>query len=186
MSILVDGKRYMTLPAQVKVVKREKQKTECVVIITEGKKRQVRLMMQAVGHPVIALHRIRIGGLTLKGVPDGEYKEYSKEEMYAALFPQQLKEEIGSVLTMEKYRFLEHTADAMFEAFGKTLEELFSNAALAVEEIQVKLSTVGQEEKKVVTAEEEKIDMLLFDFLQELIYLKDAEQLLFSRFSVSI
>jgi len=32
---------------------------------------------------------------------------------------------------MERYRFLEHTADAKFQAFGKTLEEAFSNAALA-------------------------------------------------------
>lgn len=185
-SILVNGEQYTTLPAKIKIVKKEKQKTECMIIITEGKKRQVRLMMQAMGHLVIALHRTRIGGLTLEGVAEGKCREYSKEGMYAALFPQQLKEEMGSALTMDKYRFLEHTADAMFEAFGKTLEELFAHAALAVEEIQVKLSTVGQKEKRILTVEGEKIDMLLFDFLQELIYLKDAEQLLFSRFSVSI
>ena len=32
---------------------------------------------------------------------------------------------------MQKYRFLLHTADAKFQAFGKTLEEAFRNAALA-------------------------------------------------------
>ena len=32
----------------------------------------------------------------------------------------------------EKYKFLEHTADAKFQAFGATLEEAFSNAALAM------------------------------------------------------
>jgi len=32
---------------------------------------------------------------------------------------------------MERYRFLEHTADAKFQAFGKTLEDAFCNAALA-------------------------------------------------------
>ena len=32
---------------------------------------------------------------------------------------------------MDKYRFLPHTADGKFQAFGGTLEEAFANAALA-------------------------------------------------------
>ena len=32
---------------------------------------------------------------------------------------------------MERYKFLAHTADAKFQAFGETLEEAFGNAALA-------------------------------------------------------
>ncbi|MGB2763781.1 MAG: archease, partial [Candidatus Aminicenantaceae bacterium] len=34
-------------------------------------------------------------------------------------------------LKVERYRFLEHTSDAKFQAFGNTLEEAFCNAALA-------------------------------------------------------
>ncbi len=87
---------------------------------------------------------------------------------------------------MPKFRFLEHTADAMFEAYGKDLSELFTNAALALETIQVELKTVSPKQKHTITLENNKIDMLLFDFLQELIFLKDAEQLLFSKFEIKI
>ena len=87
---------------------------------------------------------------------------------------------------MEKFRFLEHTADAMFEAFGSSLNELFENAALAVEEIQVNTKTVQPTETRIITLKSDTIEMLLFDFLQEIIYLKDAEEILFSQFKVEI
>lgn len=87
---------------------------------------------------------------------------------------------------MQKFRFLEHTADAMFEAYGKDVDELFENAALALQEIQVNTKTVTPKEKHAITVENDALDMLLFDFLQELIYLKDAEKLLFSKFTVTI
>jgi len=85
-----------------------------------------------------------------------------------------------------KYRFFEHTADAIFEAYGRNLNELFENAALAVEEIQVNTRTIAAKKKKTIKLENENPEMLLFDFLQELIYLKDAEQMLFKEFQVKI
>jgi SHS2 domain-containing protein len=87
---------------------------------------------------------------------------------------------------MDKYKFLDHTADALFEAYGKDLNELFTSAALAVEEIQVTTKDVEAKEERTIELENEKIDILLFDFLQELIYYKDADQLLFSKFDVKI
>ncbi len=36
---------------------------------------------------------------------------------------------------MEKFKFLEHTADIKFQVFGKTLEEVFENTALAISKI---------------------------------------------------
>lgn len=87
---------------------------------------------------------------------------------------------------MKKYTYFDHTADVLFEAYGKTLDELFTNAALALEEIQVKLPTVTAKTKRTITLTNPKTDMLLFDFLQELIYLKDAEELLFSKFKIKV
>lgn len=87
---------------------------------------------------------------------------------------------------MQKFRFLEHTADAMFEAYGRDLNELFQNAALALQTIQVDPKTVTPKEKQTITLEKTQIDMLLFDFLQELIYLKDATETIFSKFKVNI
>jgi len=87
---------------------------------------------------------------------------------------------------MRKFRFLEHTADSRFEAYGKDLGELFANAALALQEIQVETATVSARERRTVTLENDSAEMLLFDFLQELIVIKDAELLLFSAFDVAI
>jgi len=84
------------------------------------------------------------------------------------------------------YKFLEHTADVLFEAEGKSLEELFESCALATEETQVDLKNVGQDKEIKFVVEDESTEMLLFHFLQEIIFYKDAEELLFSRFKIKI
>jgi 23S rRNA pseudouridine2605 synthase len=49
--------------------------------IHEGKKHQVKRMLQAVGHPVRRLHRSRYAGLTLDGLAPGEWRELTSEEI---------------------------------------------------------------------------------------------------------
>ena len=85
-----------------------------------------------------------------------------------------------------KYKILDHTADVMFECYGKNLNELFENSAIATTDVMVSRRTVGKRIKKEIKIENKRIDSLLFDFLEELIYLKDAEELLFKEFKVSI
>jgi len=87
---------------------------------------------------------------------------------------------------MKKYKFFDHTADVLFEAEGKSLDELFEAAGLATEETQVDLKDVKQKIKKEISLEKDNVEMLLFDFLQELIFLKDAELLLFSKIKVDV
>lgn len=57
----------------------------CVVELTifEGRKRQVRRMLDAIGHPVLALHRASIGGLELGDLDEGCYRELSSSEIAA-------------------------------------------------------------------------------------------------------
>jgi len=79
------------------------------------------------------------------------------------------------------YEFLEDvaTADIAFRARGKDLVELFTAAADATMNVMVEeLDAIRPEERRDLTLENDALDMLLFDFLQELIYYKDAEQLL--------
>ena len=85
-----------------------------------------------------------------------------------------------------KYEFFDHTADVLFEVEGKNLDELFEGAGLATEETQVDLNDIKQKVKKEISLEKDSVEMLLFDFLQELIFLKDAELLLFSKIKVSV
>jgi len=85
-----------------------------------------------------------------------------------------------------KYKFLEHTADVMFEAYGKSLNEVFRNAALAVFEVQCDLKKIKPKIKKKIKLKNNSAGDLLFDFLEELIYLKDAKYMLFGKFDVKI
>ena len=70
--ITIEGKR--THPAQVNMVyaSPEGHQATLRIVIHEGRKRQVRLMMEAIGHPVKDLSRVRIAHLTIKGMQPGE------------------------------------------------------------------------------------------------------------------
>lgn len=85
-AIQVDGQSYTTQPAKVSNVRMENNRTELTLVIKEGKKRQIRLMIAALGHVVLSLQRVRIGGLTLGNLAEGEYRELSKEEMVQKIF----------------------------------------------------------------------------------------------------
>lgn len=79
------------------------------------------------------------------------------------------------------YEFLEDvaTADIAFRAWGKDLEEVFIAAADATMNVMIdNLESIQFQDQRPLTLENSALDMLLFDLLQELIYLKDVEQLL--------
>ena len=79
------------------------------------------------------------------------------------------------------YRYLEEigTADIAFEATGRDLPELFRDAADAMTNVMIdNIEAIQPRETREIKLENDKLDMLLFDLLQELIFLKDAERLL--------
>jgi len=88
----------------------------------------------------------------------------------------------------KRFKILEEiaTADVAFEAYGSTETEMFENAAFAVEETMVNTSAVKQTVRKNMRFESDELEKLLFDFLSELVYFKDAEALLFSSFKVRL
>ena len=51
------------------------------ITIREGRKRQVRRMLEAVGHPVVSLERIALGPLTLKGLSEGKHRRLTPAEV---------------------------------------------------------------------------------------------------------
>lgn len=85
-----------------------------------------------------------------------------------------------------KYKILDHTADIMFEIYGKSLNELFTNAAIATFDVMVKRSSITPKIKKEIILSNKDPEKLLFEFIEELIYLKDAEYLVFKNFKVKI
>lgn len=80
---------------------------------------------------------------------------------------------------MKKFKFLEHTADIKFQAFGKNLEEVFVNSALAM------VNSICDE--KVQEIKNFKINVngidlpsLLYNFLEELLFLFESEYFILS------
>jgi protein archease len=79
------------------------------------------------------------------------------------------------------YEYLEEfgTADIAFEALGRDLAELFRDAADATMNVMIdNIEAIQPREARQIELSNDKLDMLLFDLLQELIFLKDAERLL--------
>lgn len=79
----VDIGDYITKPAQVKILKtdEEKQISRLEIVIHEGKNRQVRRMCESVGRKVLALHRTKIGEISVKDIPLGKWRNLKKEEI---------------------------------------------------------------------------------------------------------
>lgn len=84
----------------------------------------------------------------------------------------------------KKYEYLDHTADAKFLAYGKTLEEAFGNAALAMFNVMIDTDTVSNTISQDIGLTAEDLDGLLFDWLSEFLFLMDAENLIFGDFRV--
>jgi 23S rRNA pseudouridine2605 synthase len=77
---LEDG---MTSPAQVKKVRKVEANSWLEITIREGRKHQVKRMLESVGHPVIKLMRIRMGSLSLGNLESGEFRFLSDREANA-------------------------------------------------------------------------------------------------------
>jgi len=77
---------------------------------------------------------------------------------------------------MQKYKFLEHTADIKFQAFGKNLKEVFENSVLAVSEVLSKGKKVKAVKVKSIAIEGGNNENMLQSLLEEILYLLDAEE----------
>jgi len=73
--------RAVTAPAKVKPLRKTDQNSWVEMVIYEGKKRQIRRMMEKVGHPVIRLMRIRINGIEMGDVKPGMIRRMLPEEV---------------------------------------------------------------------------------------------------------
>src|SRR5660397_230519 len=85
---LEDGR---TAPAKVTAVALGDSRTEFVMVIHEGRTRQIRRMLRAVERPVLCLHRRRFDGVTDSGLPIGEARRLLPEEI-------QILREVGGLV----------------------------------------------------------------------------------------
>lgn len=77
--VVIEGRK--TWPAKVRVLEKSRHDTTIEIVIHEGRKRQVRLMFAAIGHPVRELKRTAYGKLFLGDLPVGKFRKLGSEEL---------------------------------------------------------------------------------------------------------
>ena len=75
---LSEGK---TGPSRIRVKKRGRHISRLELTLSEGRNRELRRIFAKLGHPVLSLKRIRIGGLTGKGLRTGQWRKLSRAEI---------------------------------------------------------------------------------------------------------
>jgi len=84
-----------------------------------------------------------------------------------------------------KFEFLEHTADVYIRAHGKTMEEAYENAALAMFEVMTDTDKVAQAHEETVEVEAEDQYALLYNWLEALLVKFETENMLYSKFQIT-
>jgi len=87
---------------------------------------------------------------------------------------------------MEKYQFLEHTADIKFKAFGKTLNEAFENTALAISEIIAGENKIKPKKGITKNISGDDKENLIYNFIEEIVTLLDSENFLTAKAEVNV
>jgi len=82
------------------------------------------------------------------------------------------------------FEIIDHVADVGIVAYGTDVEELFSNAALALFSLITEPESIEEKLHLDLEVSSEGRDRLLVEWLNELIYLFDAERILFNRFDI--
>jgi len=85
---------------------------------------------------------------------------------------------------MKRFDLIEPTADIGVRAYGQTLPEAFGNAAYGLFSIITDLRKVRKAERRLIEFQASSQEDLLYEWLNQLIYLFDAEQMLFKQFTI--
>ena len=83
-----------------------------------------------------------------------------------------------------RFRILEHPADVGIEAYGATLQELFENAAAGLISVIAETSTIQAGHRRNISIESTDVERLLVRWLNEILYLCDAERFLLAKVEI--
>ena len=86
---------------------------------------------------------------------------------------------------MKRFKLIEHTADTGLVAYGNSLAEAFSNAGYGLFSIITNINRVRQVESQLIEVSAEDAESLLFEWLNNLIYLFDVQYFLCKRFEIT-
>jgi SHS2 domain-containing protein len=84
----------------------------------------------------------------------------------------------------DRFEFFDHTADIGVRIYGKSLGELFENAARAMYEALGRLQQTGPNREKTIDLHAESAEDLLHDWLADLLYEIEANRILYDKFEI--
>lgn len=88
-------------------------------------------------------------------------------------------------MSLPNFEYLPHPADVRFRAFGNTLEEVFEHSALAMFNVIVTdINKLKPERSVDIEVESNGLENLLYDYLSELLYQFEVEEIIFGGFQV--
>lgn len=87
---------------------------------------------------------------------------------------------------MTKIKYIEHPSDVGFEVYGDTPEELFANAAVATYSFMTDVDEIEETEERELKLKSEDLYSLMFDWLDELLFLFDSELLVLNKFDIDL
>jgi SHS2 domain-containing protein len=87
---------------------------------------------------------------------------------------------------MKPYEIIEHTADVGLSARGDTLAEVFSHLAKGMFDLVTDESQIDDRDRYEIECSADDLEQLLVDWLSELLFLHETEEVVFSRFDVHI
>lgn len=76
---------------------------------------------------------------------------------------------------MEKFKYLEHTADAKFVARGRTRKDVFMNSAYAMFNLLTDIKKIRGKTSVKIFLKSKTVENLLIDFLNELLFLLEVK-----------
>lgn len=87
---------------------------------------------------------------------------------------------------MERFETFEHEADVGIRGYGRTMEEAFAHAAVALYSVMVQVDRITPREKRDIEVTAPDRELLLVEWLNALLSLSDIERMVFSKFTVHI
>ena len=86
---------------------------------------------------------------------------------------------------MEKaFKVIDHTADIGIIAYGANIKEVFTNAAVGLSSLMAELDDIKEDVQNNLELSAEDEEILLVEWLNELIYILDVEHIIFKRFEI--
>ena len=86
---------------------------------------------------------------------------------------------------MKPFEVIDHTADIGIVVYGADIKQVFANAALGLFNLMADLDNLKEDTKREIEMSAEDVEVLLVEWLNELIYISEVEHIIFKRSEIN-